>query len=59
VAVIDLSLLAPERVRPLKRDEFNRLAELGCFEDERVELLEGAIVAMSPAGDPTRTPCPC
>jgi Uma2 family endonuclease len=50
--MIDPSLLAPERVRPLRRDEFNRLAEIGCFADERVELLEGAMVAMSSASPP-------
>jgi Uma2 family endonuclease len=47
-----LADLAPERVRPLKRVEFERLAEAGAFEDERVELLEGAIVEMSPHGAP-------
>jgi Uma2 family endonuclease len=47
-----LSELAPERVRPLKRVEFERLVEAGAFEDERVELLEGAIVEMSPHGPP-------
>jgi len=45
-----LSELGPERVRPLKRVEFERLVELGAFEDERVELLVGAIVEMSPRG---------
>jgi Uma2 family endonuclease len=30
--------------------EYDRLIELGCFRDERVELLNGAIVAMSPQG---------
>jgi Uma2 family endonuclease len=40
--------LAPERVRPLRRAEFERLVELGAFEDEPIELLEGVIVQMSP-----------
>jgi Uma2 family endonuclease len=34
-------------------DEFERMAEAGIFdEDERLELLEGEIVAMSPIGSP-------
>jgi Uma2 family endonuclease len=52
MTVIDLSVLAPERLRPLRRDEYDRLVELGCFEDERIELLEGALVEMSPQGTP-------
>src|SRR5688572_14111162 len=37
--------------RPFTADEFRRMAETGIFgEDERVELLEGEIVAMSPIG---------
>jgi Uma2 family endonuclease len=47
MSVIDLSVLAPERLRPLRREEYDRLVELGCFEDERIELLEGALVEMS------------
>jgi Uma2 family endonuclease len=43
-----LADLAPERVRPLKRVEFERLVDAGVFDDERVELLGGAIVEMSP-----------
>jgi len=37
-----------EPVRPLKRVEFERLASEGYFEDERVELLFGVVVPMSP-----------
>jgi Uma2 family endonuclease len=43
-----LADLGPERVRPLKRVEFERLAEAGLFDDERIELLGGVIVEMSP-----------
>jgi Uma2 family endonuclease len=43
-----LSDLAPERVRPLKRVEFERLVSEGLFDDERIELLGGVIVEMSP-----------
>ncbi len=46
----DLSPLHPERVRPLRRAEYERLVELGVFEDERLELLRGALVTMSPQG---------
>jgi len=34
--------------RPLKRVEYDRLVALGAFEDERVELLHGVLVDMSP-----------
>ena len=44
-------LLATERLRPLRRVEYERLAQEGFFDDdERVELLEGVIVQMSPRG---------
>jgi Uma2 family endonuclease len=43
-----LSELAPERVRPLKRAEFELLVHEGLFGEERIELLGGAIVEMSP-----------
>lgn len=48
--MLDPALLAPERVRPLKRREYERLVDLGVFDDERVELLRGALVEMSPQG---------
>lgn len=40
------------QVRPLLRHEYDKLVELGMFEDERIELLEGALVEMSPIGPP-------
>lgn len=40
--------LDPDEIRPLKREEYDRLVELGCYEDERVELLDGMVVQMSP-----------
>lgn len=46
--MLDSAAISPERVRPLRRSEYERLVELGCFEDERIELLEGNLVAMSP-----------
>jgi Uma2 family endonuclease len=46
--MLDASLLLPERPRPLKRTEYDRLVALGAFEDERIELLHGVLVDMSP-----------
>jgi Uma2 family endonuclease len=40
--------ITPELFRPLKRAEYDRLVELGVFQDERVELLRGVLVKMSP-----------
>ena len=40
---------APHR-RPLRRSEYDRLVELGAFRDEKLELLEGDLVPMSPHG---------
>jgi len=48
-------LLANETIRPLKRSEYDRLVELGAFQGERVELLYGRIVAMSPQKGPHAT----
>lgn len=46
--MLDAELLLPERPRPLRRAEYDRLVALGAFEDERVELLHGVLVDMSP-----------
>lgn len=43
---------APERIRPLKRREYERLGAEGAFDHERVELLDGWIVRSSPMGGP-------
>jgi Uma2 family endonuclease len=48
--LVDPRALQTERPRPLRRVEYDRLVELGCFEDERVELLGGALLTMSPQG---------
>jgi Uma2 family endonuclease len=48
LAMLDPEALRPERPRPLKRVEFERLIDAGAFGDERLELLYGQIVAMSP-----------
>jgi Uma2 family endonuclease len=36
--------------RPLRRREFDQLVEFGAFHDERVELLAGVLIEMSPQG---------
>lgn len=38
--------------RPLRRAEYDKLVELGVFEGERIELLDGRLVRMSPIGPP-------
>src|SRR4051812_10762587 len=50
MSVIVPASLASERLRPLKRVEYDRLVELGYFEDERIELLDGQLIAVSPPG---------
>jgi Uma2 family endonuclease len=40
--------IEPERFRPLKRSEYDRLVELGLFQNERIELIRGVLVTMSP-----------
>lgn len=42
--------IAPERLRPLRRTEYEQLAATGAFQGERVELLAGKLVTMSPRG---------
>jgi Uma2 family endonuclease len=42
----------PEVIRPLRRVEYDQLVALGVFQDERIELLDGALVTMSPIGPP-------
>jgi len=49
MSVMDhLADIAPERVRPLRRREYERMVAAMLFEGERVELIEGVIVEMSP-----------
>ncbi|MGC4121084.1 MAG: Uma2 family endonuclease [Myxococcales bacterium] len=48
--MLDPSLIAPEKVRPIKRVEYDRMVDLGLFASERVELLYGALVQMTPQG---------
>jgi len=45
----DLTHAKPRRLR---RAEYDRMAQLGFFRHERVELIRGTVVAMSPIGPP-------
>jgi len=40
----------PENFRPLRRTEYDKLVALGAFAEERIELLDGVLVPMSPIG---------
>jgi len=40
----------PDHIRPLRRVEYEKLVEHGAFVDERLELVEGWLVPMSPIG---------
>jgi Uma2 family endonuclease len=44
--------LEREPTRPLLRREYDQLVELGAFEDEKIELIDGRLVHMSPEGAP-------
>jgi Uma2 family endonuclease len=50
--MFDPAEIAPAQLRPITRAEYERMVELGMFEDERIELLYGALVTMSPHGAP-------
>lgn len=54
-SMFELPVLAPEGIRRLSRREYDRMVELGMFEDERVELLHGVLVTMSTQGAPHAT----
>jgi Uma2 family endonuclease len=47
-----MAATATEVTRPLRRVEYDKLVALGVFENERVELIEGELVTMSPIGAP-------
>lgn len=42
----------PAEFRPLRREEYDRLVDLGVFEGTRVQLLGGLLVEMTPQKDP-------
>jgi Uma2 family endonuclease len=45
---MNIADVAPERIRPLLRSEYDQLVESGAFASERVELLDGMLVTMTP-----------
>jgi Uma2 family endonuclease len=50
--VIGFELIDPEVPRRIARSEFERMVALGFFANERVELLHGVIITMTPPNDP-------
>jgi len=48
MSVIEPGSIEPERLRPLRRSEYDRLVAAGVFGRERIELLFGQLVTMSP-----------
>ncbi|MDB4962803.1 MAG: hypothetical protein JWP01_2802 [Myxococcales bacterium] len=50
--MLDLEDIKPGGLRRLSRREYNDLARLGAFDHEKVELLRGMLVTMSPQGTP-------
>ncbi len=48
-----MHMASPEldSIRPFRRDEYNQMARVGLFAGERVELLRGMVVEMSPQGN--------
>jgi Uma2 family endonuclease len=49
-AMISGELVSPDKQRPLRRAEYERLVELGSFQGEKLELLYGRLIIMSPQG---------
>src|SRR3989337_719739 len=44
---------ARERLRPISVDEYHRMIDAGILdEDEKVQLIDGMLVAMTPKGQP-------
>ncbi|MCU0696780.1 MAG: Uma2 family endonuclease [Myxococcaceae bacterium] len=44
--------VAPERLWSLDRRRYHQLGELGAFDGQRVQLVFGAVITMSPMGTP-------
>ena len=45
------SMIGPDvKTRPLRRVEYERLVNLGMFDNERLELLDGSLVVQEPQG---------
>jgi Uma2 family endonuclease len=45
------TMVQPDNIRGLYRSEYEKLIDLGVFDGQRVELLHGQVVEMSPQGD--------
>lgn len=52
----NLPAVEPDRIRRLRREEYDRLVDADAFGDEHVELIRGVIVRMSPQGAPHAGP---
>jgi Uma2 family endonuclease len=52
MTLVDVRAELADQIRPLRRSEYDQLVELGVFEDEPIELIEGVLVRMSPEGTP-------
>ncbi len=50
--MLDPAIIAPGRIRGLRRDEFEDLVKLGAFADQHVELLRGVLVEMTVQEEP-------
>lgn len=50
MSAVEIQELAQLGLRRFTRAEYDRFVELGVFEDEKVELLHGFLVEMSPQG---------
>jgi Uma2 family endonuclease len=50
--VLDPREIAPERARRLSRAEYDRMVAMGMFTGERVELLHGVVIEMTPIDPP-------
>ena len=46
--MLNLADIEPGQVRPLRRCEYDQLVDTGAFADERIELIDGWLVTMSP-----------
>lgn len=47
-----MAAAAAEKIRPLRRVEYDKLVALGVFEGERIELIDGVLLHVSPIGAP-------
>jgi Uma2 family endonuclease len=54
--MLDIDLIAPEVPHRLSRAEYDAIVATGVLDDERVELLQGIMVDMSPNDPPHASP---